>query len=121
MTMCYTADADEVYDRLLETEAFVVPKNDPERLKVWPKLESKEMEVTGVRGESAGDIVLSSAGWIAITPQKDDRVLLRGWTPQGRGIYLRCPALLRKSVFLSGPKIRGTPLYSLGEQVKIKC
>ncbi|XP_076754281.1 nitric oxide-associated protein 1 [Xylocopa sonorina] len=121
VTMCYTADADEVYDRLLETEAFVVPKNDPERLKVWPRLESKEMKVTGLRAVSAADVVLSSAGWVAITAQKNDNALLRAWTPQARGIYLRSPALLTKSVHLSGPRIQGTPMYSLGKQVKIKC
>ncbi|CAL7952519.1 unnamed protein product [Xylocopa violacea] len=62
VTMCYTTDADEVYERLLETEAFVVPKNDPERLRVWPKLGSKEIRVTGIRRESGADVVLSSAG-----------------------------------------------------------
>ncbi|CAL7952517.1 unnamed protein product [Xylocopa violacea] len=119
VTMCYTTDADEVYERLLETEAFVVPKNDPERLRVWPKLGSKEIRVTGIRRESGADVVLSSAGWVAITPQAKDNVLLRVWTPQARGIHLRCPALLKKSVLLCGARIRGTPLYSPGIQVKM--
>lgn len=61
--MCYTADADDLYGRLINTEAFVVPANDPERLKVWPSLESKEVTVTGVdRNESVADVVLSSIG-----------------------------------------------------------
>lgn len=42
---------------------FVVPENSPDRLKHWPALGSKEMEVTGIgKNESIADIVLSSAG-----------------------------------------------------------
>ena len=121
ITMCYTADADDLYGRLINTEAFVVPANDPERLKVWPRLESKEVTVTGVdKNESVADVVLSSIGWIAITPHEQQTVTLRAWTPQGRGIYLRTPALLKKSVALRGFKLQGTPLYSLGYQVYVK-
>nr|XP_003700478.1 PREDICTED: nitric oxide-associated protein 1 [Megachile rotundata]XP_012154157.1 PREDICTED: nitric oxide-associated protein 1 [Megachile rotundata] len=116
ITICYTDVADEVYDQLLETEAFVVPSNEPERLRVWPKLESKEYEVTGIYKESAADIVLSNAGWIAITPAKNEKVVLRAWTPQGRGIHLRRPALLSKSVHFRGCRIPNTPLYTLGRQ-----
>ncbi|CAD1480270.1 unnamed protein product [Heterotrigona itama] len=119
ITMCRTTDADEVYDRLLTTKAFVVPVNDPERLKSWPKLlKSKEMNVVGVdREESVADVVLSSIGWIAITPFENESALLRAWTPQGRGIYLRSPPLLSKSVSLRGRKVQGTPMYLLGRQV----
>ncbi|XP_029050956.1 nitric oxide-associated protein 1 [Osmia bicornis bicornis] len=119
ITICYTSDADEVYSRLLETEAFVVPTNDPERLKVWPKFESKEFKVTGVYKQSAADVVLSNAGWIAITPYVNENVELRAWTPQGRGIYLRTPALLRRSVLLRGWKAPGTPLYLLGRKAYV--
>lgn len=115
ITICYTFDAEEIYNQLLETEAFVVPTNDQNRLKIWPKFKSKDIKITGVKNESAGDIVLSSIGWIAITPFENNSVSLRAWTPEGRGIYLRCPALLSKSVHLCGSRIQGTPLYSLGQ------
>ncbi|XP_033301539.1 nitric oxide-associated protein 1 [Bombus bifarius] len=122
ITMCRTTDADEVYDRLLGTSAFRVPIDDSERLKVWPKLKPKEIrQITGVNGEeSVADVVLSSIGWIAITPLENESVSLRAWTPEGRGIYLRCPALLKKSVSLRGAKVRGTPMYSLGRRVYVK-
>ncbi|XP_076231537.1 nitric oxide-associated protein 1 [Calliopsis andreniformis] len=121
ITMCYTADADDIYNQLLQTEAFVVPINDPKRLEVWPRLESKEMQLTGIhRNQSVADVVLSSIGWIAITPHENENVTIRAWTPQGRGIYLRTPALLSKSVFHRGYKIEGTPLYTLGRQVYVK-
>ncbi|XP_011155376.2 nitric oxide-associated protein 1 isoform X3 [Solenopsis invicta] len=117
VTLTRTEDADSVYNELLETEAFVVPENNPDRLKHWPALESKEMEVTGVgKNESIGDIVLSSAGWIAITAKEADRVLLRAWSPQGRGLYLRIPALLKKSVVLRGNRIAEVPTYKSGRQ-----
>lgn len=63
ITIINTADADNIYGELLKTEAFVVPESDPERLKHWPALGSKEMEIIGIgRNESAADVVLSSAG-----------------------------------------------------------
>ncbi|XP_071875890.1 nitric oxide-associated protein 1 [Bombus fervidus] len=122
ITMCCTTDADEVYDRLLGTSAFRVPIGDSERLKVWPKLKPKEIgQITGVNGEeSVADVVLSSIGWIAITPMENESASLRAWTPEGRGIYLRCPALLRKSVSLRGAKVHGTPMYLLGRRVYVK-
>ncbi|XP_078050974.1 nitric oxide-associated protein 1 [Augochlora pura] len=121
ITICYTEHADDVYEELLTTKAFVVPVNEPERLKRWPKLGSKEMKVTGINSKkSAADIVLSSIGWIAITPHENEHATLRAWTPQARGIYLRTPALLSQSVNFRGLKKQHTPVYSLGRQVYVK-
>lgn len=48
---------------MLETEVLVVPSNDPERLALFPPLQSKNFEFTGIgNNQSAADIVLSSAG-----------------------------------------------------------
>ncbi|XP_076643112.1 nitric oxide-associated protein 1 [Halictus rubicundus] len=121
ITMCYTEHADELYEQLLTTKAFAVPVNDPERLKSWPELGSKEFNVTGINHTtSAADILLSSIGWIAVTPHENEHATLRAWTPQARGIYLRTPALLSKSVNFRGSKIQHTPLYSLGRQAYVK-
>lgn len=63
VTVTNTVDADSIYNELLETKAFVVPESDPDRLKHWPALGSKEMEVIGIgKNESVADVVLSSAG-----------------------------------------------------------
>jgi len=63
VTITRAKDADSVYDELLKTEAFVVPENNPDRLKHWPAMKSKEMEVTCIgTNESVADIVLSNAG-----------------------------------------------------------
>lgn len=68
ITLTRTEDADSVYNELLKTKAFVVPENNSDRLKHWPALGSKEMEVTGVgKNESIVDIVLSSAGNFSLT------------------------------------------------------
>lgn len=118
ITITNTADADYIYNELLKTEVFVVPENDPNRLKHWPALESKDMEVTGIgKNESAADVVLSSAGWIAIAGKEGEHVSLRAWTPQGRGLHVRTPALLSKSVTLRGIRVTDAPTYRDGRQV----
>lgn len=67
VTLTRTVDASEIYE-LLQTEAFVVPESDPNRLKHWPELTSKEMEVTAIgKNESVADVVLSSAGEFIFT------------------------------------------------------
>ncbi|XP_024869274.1 nitric oxide-associated protein 1 [Temnothorax curvispinosus] len=117
VTLTRTEDADSIYNELLKTEVFVVPENSPDRLKHWPALGSKEMEVTGIgNNESIADVILSSAGWIAIAAEEAERVLLRAWSPQGRGLHLRTPALLRKSVALRGNRISDAPTYKSGRQ-----
>jgi len=55
-------------------------------------------------------------GWIAISGKEDKHILLKAWTPQGRGLYLRTPALLKKSVTLCGSRIPDTPTYKKGRQ-----
>jgi nitric oxide-associated protein 1 len=40
ITICGTADADEVYEEFLGTEVLGVPCGSEERLSIWPKLES---------------------------------------------------------------------------------
>ncbi|XP_047356447.1 nitric oxide-associated protein 1 [Vespa velutina] len=121
ITMCRVSDADYLYKELLHTQAFVVPINNPQRLKIWPPLQSKQFEITGINEkESAADIVLSNAGWIAVTPNENEKVKLQGWTPCARGIHLRMPALLKKSVTLRGARVARTPAYKKGRQVYVK-
>lgn len=55
-------------------------------------------------------------GWIAIAAEEEKRVLLRAWSPQGRGLHLRIPALLKKSVALRGDRISDAPTYKSGRQ-----
>ncbi|KAH0550783.1 nitric oxide-associated protein 1 [Cotesia glomerata] len=121
ITICHTVDASELYNKLLITEALAVPTNDPERLKLWPVFKPKEFTVQGIdKDESVADILLSSAGWISITPDYGQEVTLKAWTPEGRGINLRKPALLAKSITLRGPRIKMNSAYRCGRQVYVK-
>ena len=65
ITVCRTADADQVYSALIGSELFAVPRGGAERLKQWPALVAKEgtIRVTGQDWRrSCADVVLSSAG-----------------------------------------------------------
>ncbi|XP_022917787.2 nitric oxide-associated protein 1 [Onthophagus taurus] len=112
VTICHTKDADEIYQDFLNTDFFGVPINDLDRLQKWPGLtKSKTFTFQGVDREiSCADIVLSSSGWIAITPEVEKEVVVQGWVPPDCGIHLRDP-LLSKSVKLRGKKIRDSVSY----------
>ena len=56
-------------------------------------------------------------GWVAITAKEGRTINLRAWTPQGRGIYLRTPALLSRSIAFVGHRIENTPAFRGGRQV----
>ncbi|XP_043280140.1 nitric oxide-associated protein 1 [Venturia canescens] len=121
VTICETDNADQLYKKLLETEILVVPTNDPERLKLFPPLESKTFKVEGTEmRKSAADVVLSSAGWIALKIDGPDPVNIRAWTPQGRGIHLRTPSMLSRSVNLKGYRIPNSQVYTRGKRVYVK-
>ena len=54
-------------------------------------------------------------GWIAVTFGEGKTCRFKAWTPGGRGVYLRCPALLPYAVTLCGPKIRRSLAHSKGK------
>ncbi|KAJ9597758.1 hypothetical protein L9F63_011366 [Diploptera punctata] len=120
ITVCNTDDAEELYKVLLGSKLLAVPCGEQARLSQWPALEphpnTLELEGTNSR-KSSGDIILSSAGWIAVTPYRGKKCILRGWTPNGKGVYLRKPAVLPYAVNLCGQKIRYSPAYDKGKQV----
>ncbi|XP_063217346.1 nitric oxide-associated protein 1 [Bacillus rossius redtenbacheri] len=114
LTVCEVPHAEEVYSRLLCSPLMLVPGGTTTRLDCWPGLSPAPMPltVTGVSWrESCADVVLSSAGWVAVTPGPQKACTMRAWTPAGRGIYLRRPPLLRFAVNLRGPKQRASPAY----------
>lgn len=50
-------------------------------------------------------------GWVAVTPFENDVCDLQAWTPEGRGIYVRTPPVLKYAVNRRGPRIKFTPSY----------
>lgn len=56
--------------------------------------------------------VFSLPGWISFTFNYGEEATVRAWTPEGRGIHRRVPAMLPEAVQLKGRRIRGTPTYA---------
>ncbi|KAJ8920237.1 hypothetical protein NQ315_011898 [Exocentrus adspersus] len=112
VTLCHLEVADSIYEECLGTELFKVPVPSAIRLSKWPGLEStKPFVVTGAgRRTSCNDVVLSSAGWVAITPLKVGDFEFQAWTPEKRGIYIR-DSLLPEAVTLKGPRISRSVAY----------
>ncbi len=107
-----TGEADEFYRKALSAGFLAVPSGSPVRLRDFPLLEPRELEVDGIDQRQAScDVVLSSAGWVTLVPGLGQLCRLRAWTPQGRGIYVRDPPFLPFAATLKGRRIVGTPAY----------
>lgn len=112
-----TGKATELYQRFLGTPILAVPHIDAEdatsaaeRLQRWPEMCGQMM---AVQGDGDGkraccDIVLSSAGWIGCNAAAGVELRFQIWTPQGKGIVQRTPALVPFGHRLSGPRLRGS-------------
>ncbi|ODM92512.1 Nitric oxide-associated protein 1, partial [Orchesella cincta] len=112
VAMVFTTDADEVYKKAIGTNVLGIPCGGADRLEGFPELKSKEVSFEG-KGQncSCGDVVLSSIGWIAVTVGHGQNVKLLVHTPDGKGIFVRTPALLPNAVNWKGKRIRGTYSY----------
>ena len=105
-----------MYTNLIGSELFLIPTGEPQRLKQWPNLEPHptDFALEGIRGfltdKSCGDIVLSNAGWVSVTCYPKNKAVLRAWTPQRKGIYLR-RSILPEAINLRGKRIQETPAY----------
>lgn len=108
----YTEEAKRFYAGYLGTDMLGVPMGGVERLKHWPALFPKEIKLESVNWtQSCADIVLSSAGWVSVTMGPDTECVVRAFTPEGRGIYVRNPPLLSHGFRLRGKRIYGTPCF----------
>ena len=110
-----------------------VPQNRiNDRLQDPPQLRGPTIEILGIGEETAaGDIVLSSAGkysfiniatrpfetiqylgWASVQCSRDQYVIFDVMTPDGLGIHLRQPAILKSLFHLRGSQIEQTPFFS---------
>ncbi|CAH0554831.1 unnamed protein product [Brassicogethes aeneus] len=112
LTVCSTKIADQLYKDFLGKDVFAVPMDISNRLEKWPGLEQSHIiSITGINNKmSAKDIVLSSAGWVAINIIKGVTGKFVAWTPEKRGCYVR-DCLLPKAVQLRGKRKRFSPVY----------
>lgn len=112
VNIVFTEQAAKFYDLYLGTEMLSVPMGGEERLKHWPRLLPKEITLQSHSWEeSCADIVLSSAGWTSLTSGPDSQCIVRAYTPEGRGIYVRNPPLLPYAIRLRGRRIPNTPCF----------
>jgi len=88
-----------------------------ENMDKLPELLGKEVHVTGEETRSgrrdlgAADVVLSSAGWVMITPSWGQKTTFVAYTPGGKGITMR-PPYLPHSIHQRGFRIKGSPAYA---------
>lgn len=112
INIVYTEQANKFYQDNLGTETLAVPIGGDERLERWPNLMPKEFTIKSIGWEQASaDIVLSSAGWVSITSGPDTKCIVRAFTPEARGLYLRETPLLPRAVKLRGKRIINTPCF----------
>lgn len=112
VNIVYTEQARKFYELYLGTDMLAVPMGGEERLEQWPKLLPNELTLDCIGWEeSCADVVLSNAAWAAVTGGADTRCVLRAFTPEGRGIYVRNPPMLPFAVRLRGKRIPNTPCF----------
>ncbi|XP_048450614.1 nitric oxide-associated protein 1 isoform X3 [Rhincodon typus] len=106
--------ADSIYQKHAGKALLGVPNGGEERMKDFPPLESQDIELFGIGPfEAVADIKLSSAGWIAVTAQSQDKIRLRAYTPAGIGLTVEKPPLLPFIINVKGERIRKSPAYKL--------
>ncbi|KAI9554132.1 hypothetical protein GHT06_019404 [Daphnia sinensis] len=112
LTLVNCEDADKVYSELLGSRLLAIPCGSEQRLKQWPGLAGKDVTFKGAGWkECAVDIVLSSAGYVAVTGEEDTEYNLKVYTPYARGIHIRSPPLLRHVVMLRGNRLSSSQAF----------
>ncbi|XP_059201727.1 nitric oxide-associated protein 1-like [Centropristis striata] len=103
---------DAVYEKHAGHVLLGVPLGGLERMKDFPPLVPQDVLLEG-RGylEAAGDITMSSAGWVAVTAAAGVQVSLRVHGPAAAGFGVRTPSLLPHVVSLKGERVRKSPAY----------
>nr|XP_003471644.1 nitric oxide-associated protein 1 [Cavia porcellus] len=104
--------ADAVYQKHAGHALLQVPMGGEERMAEFPPLVAEDITLKEGLGQSeaVADIKFSSAGWVAVTPHLQDRLHLRGYTPEGTVLTVR-PPLLPYIVNIKGQRIRKSVAY----------
>ncbi|XP_059578195.1 nitric oxide-associated protein 1 [Alligator mississippiensis] len=104
--------ADVIYQKHSGNDLLKVPMGGEERMKEFPPLVPQDIMLEGIGADEAvADIKLSSAGWVAVTAQLEDKVHLRAYVPEGTGLTVRRPPLLPYIVHIKGKRIKGSVAY----------
>ncbi|XP_020831002.1 nitric oxide-associated protein 1 isoform X1 [Phascolarctos cinereus] len=104
--------ADTIYQKHAGQALLQVPMGGVERMAEFPPLVSQDITLEGIgKLEAVADIKFSTAGWVAITSLSEDRLHLRGYTPQGTTLTIRQPPLLPHIVDVKGERIKKSVAY----------
>ncbi|XP_074087681.1 nitric oxide-associated protein 1 [Macrotis lagotis] len=104
--------ADTIYQKHAGQTLLQVPLGGVERMAEFPPLVSQDITLEGIgKLEAIADIKLSSAGWVAITSPSEDKLHLRGYTPQGTTLTVRQPPLLPHIIDVKGERIKKSVAY----------
>ncbi|XP_001369899.2 nitric oxide-associated protein 1 [Monodelphis domestica] len=104
--------ADTIYQKHAGQTLLQVPMGGVERMAEFPPLVSQDITLEGNgKLEAVADIKLSSAGWVAVTSLSEDKLHLRGYTPQGTTLTIRQPPLLPCIVSVKGERIKKSVAY----------
>ncbi|KAI1288033.1 Nitric oxide-associated protein 1 [Halotydeus destructor] len=108
----YTEEAQRFYELYLGSEMLGVPLGGPERLAKWPQLYPIQVDLLGLdKRQSCADIVLSSAGWVSVTMGREEECILKAFTPEARGLFVRKPSLLPFACEMRGRKVKNSPMF----------
>ncbi|XP_068961395.1 nitric oxide-associated protein 1 [Petaurus breviceps papuanus] len=112
--------ADTIYQKHRGQTLLQVPMGGVERMAEFPPLVSEDITLEGIGNlEALADIKLSSAGWVAITSPSEDKLHLRGYTPQGTSLTIRQPPLLPHIVDVKGERIKKSVAYKTKKPLSI--
>ncbi|KAM8968164.1 nitric oxide-associated protein 1 [Sarcophilus harrisii] len=104
--------ADGIYQKHAGQTLLQVPMGGVERMAEFPPLVSQDITLEGIgKLEAVADIKLSSAGWVAVTSLSEDKLYLRGYTPEGTAVTVRQPPLLPHIVEVKGERIKKSVAY----------
>uniref|UniRef100_A0A4X2KX20 Nitric oxide associated 1 n=2 Tax=Vombatus ursinus TaxID=29139 RepID=A0A4X2KX20_VOMUR len=104
--------ADTIYQKHAGQTLLQVPMGGVERMAEFPPLVSQDVTLEGIgKLEAVADIKFSTAGWVAITSLSEDKLHLRGYTPQGTTLTIRQPPLLSHIVDVKGERIKKSVAY----------
>lgn len=108
-------DADQFYSENVGTEVLGLPIGDSKRLDRLPSLSAREFHIEMEEPKMATtDLQLSSLGWLSFSAYDwNVSAVFRAYTPGGRGMQLRTPALLPNITAFKGPRIIGTKQYQI--------
>lgn len=105
--------ADDFYSQHLGTSLLGLPLGDRERINRLPSLVGREFHIKTFEAlKASADLQLSSLGWVSFAGHQKS-VHIRAYTPGGRGMHLRSPALLPNILAFKGKRMPNSRQYAM--------